>query len=182
MNGDGSVLLGLLLLAVAAIPVVIRRVVRRRRLIGALASTEVQEVPTDPAFANHPSRPRTFQLRLGNVDATGTWRPETVQWLLGRNGVIAALDVTVLGALAWAAWRSPSAPAAWYAILAGAALLPIASLALAVWAMARGGDVWSGPSRADVVAAWVGGAVLLLASVVAWIVLVLVGLGLLLGG
>lgn len=182
-GSDGSVLLGFLLLAVAAAPVVVRRLSRRRRLLTTLAGATRREVPTDPAVAAHPSRPRTFEITLGSVDATGTWRPRGVAWLTGRNGLILAVDVALLAVIAGVAMASVDPPGEWLVILGSAALLPLASAVLALRALGdRPAVTDHAATRRDVVAAWAGWMTMGVASVVAWLGVALLGLGLVLGG
>lgn len=182
MGRDASTMLGLVLLAVAAAPVVAGRLLRRRRWLASLAGARVRELPTDPAHADHPSGPRTLEIRLGQVDGSVTWRPRAVDLLLGRNGLIVLGDVTVLLGLAFLAARADG-PVAWHVVLACSALLPLLSLVLAVRALVdRTPPADLEPSRRDVVSAWIGWVVLAGVAMVTWLATAVVGLGLLLGG
>jgi hypothetical protein len=180
-DGDGDTLLGLLLLALTAVPVVRSRLARRRRSSAMLRSGRLEQVPSAPETEEHPSRPRTFELRLGAVDASGTWRPRGVEALMGRNGLILAVDLVALAGLAALGLSSDDPPAAWSLVLAVAGVGPLASAVAALGAMRRGPSVDAeGPSRRDAVAAWLGLLVLAGTFAAGWLILALNGLTLVL--
>lgn len=89
----------------------------------------------------------------------------------------------LLAVLAGVAATSEDPPVAWLAILGVAGLVPLVAAVLALRAMGdRPAISGGGPTRRDVIAAWVGWATIAGAGLVLWVAVVLAGLGLMLAG
>jgi hypothetical protein len=171
---DGSFALGVLLLALAAAPLWAASRARRRRTLGLFRAFRFRRVTPPPEFAG--PRVSAFELRIGG-QVSGTWRPWPVRLLLGRNGVILGMDLTLLAGLALLAEAVDDR--GFGGIVVAIASAPLTSAIVAVAAMSSPSPAVES-SRRDVAAAWFGGFVLAATLAVTWLATWLVGLGLIL--